>query len=73
MNQSKLSNYVPSKSIKKVSHNSSTLNKSVENAQREALRRFVTQMVEQEYEDKKIARQAKVINEKSDSRQMQVL
>ena len=73
MNQSKLSNYVPSKSIKKISQNSRTLNKSVENAQREALRRFVTQMVEQEYEDKKIAKQAKVINEKQDSRQMQVL
>ena len=73
MNQSKLSNYVPSKSIKNISNNSSTLNKSVENAQREALRRFVTQMVEQEYEDKKIAKQARVINEKSDSRQMQVL
>ena len=30
-------------------------------------------MVEQEYEDKKIARQAKINNEKLDNRQMQVL
>ena len=49
------------------------LKETVDTAQKEALRRFITQIVEQELEDKKIVRQARIINNKNDNLRLNAL